>query len=126
VIQDKSTHDSPSKTVKARKKFLLNQQKKSFDMDELVKIKKQLDQVEYLLGRYSDPTTRKRIEIEDEESPIETPVEILAARHNNILLHLQNSSSDINELYKKELELEKVQTLLVKYVEPETQRLKKI
>lgn len=125
MTQDKSFHNSPSKVVKARKKFLLDKLKLTTDAGQLETIKKQLEEVEYLLTRYSDPTTRKRIEIKREHVPNETPIEILEARHNNILLHLQNSVDNIDELYKTEKELEKVQTFLGKYVEPQTQRIKK-
>jgi hypothetical protein len=125
MTQDKSFHNSPSKAVKARKKFLLNKQKNTTDAVELESIKKQMEEVEYLLTRYSDPTTRRIIKKNGEHLPNETPAEVLEARHNNILLHLQNSVDDIDELYKTEKELEEVQSLLVKYVEPDTQRIKK-
>jgi hypothetical protein len=130
MAQDKSFHNSPSKVVKARKKFLLNQQKHTTDVGELNAIKKQMEEIEYLLTRYADPTTRRVIKKEGERQPNETPIEVLEARHNNILLHLQNSVvqnsvDDINELYRTEKELEKVQTLLTRYIEPQTQRVKK-
>jgi hypothetical protein len=125
MTQDKSFHNSPSKVVKARKAYLLTKQKLTTDTVELEAIARQMKEIEYLLNRYSDPTTRRRIERKDEHQPIETPIEILEARHNNILLHLQRPIDDIDELYKTEKQLEKVQTLLGKYIEPETQRIKK-
>jgi hypothetical protein len=125
MTQDKSFHNSPSKVVKARKKFLLEKQKHTTDSGELKTIQKQLEEIEYLLTRYSDPTTRRRIETGGQHQPNETPIEILQARHNNILLHLQTPVEDIDVLYKTEKELENVQTLLEKYVEPDTQRIKK-
>jgi hypothetical protein len=122
--QDKSLHNSPSDAVKARKKFLLDKQERTTDARELESIRKQLQEVEYLLTRYADPTTRKRIERKDEHLPDETPIEILEARHNNILLQIQKAADNIDELYKTEKELENVQTLLGKYIEPQTQRIK--
>src|SRR5688500_11943423 len=114
--QDKSFHNSPSKVIKARKKFLLDKQKITTDAVELEGIKKQMKEIEYLLTRYADPTTRRKIERGDGHLPNETPIEILQARHNNILLQIQRSADDIDELYKTEKQLEKVQTLLRKYI----------
>jgi hypothetical protein len=125
MTQDGSFHNSPSKVVKARKKFLLMKQKLTKDAVELEMIDRQMQEVEYLLTRYSDPTTRRKIERKDEHLPDETPIEILEARHNNILLQIQRSADSVDELYKTEKQLEKVQTLLSKYVEPKTQRIKK-
>lgn len=124
MTQDKSFHNSPSKVVKARKKFLLKKQKLTTDAGELESIRKQMLEVEYLLTRYSDPTTRRRIKRKGEHPPDETPIEILEARHNNILLQIRRAADDIDELYKTEKQLEKVQTLLGKYIEPQTQRIK--
>jgi hypothetical protein len=123
--QERSFHNSPSKVVKARKKFLLEKQKHTTDIGELKTIQKQLEEIEYILTRYSDPTTRRRIETGGQHQPNETPIEVLQARHNNILLHLQTPIEDIDALYKTEKELENVQTLLGKYVEPDTQRIEK-
>lgn len=125
MTQDRSFHNSPGKVLKARKKFLLHQQKLTTDAVELAAIKKQLEEVEYLLTRYSDPTTRRPIQTNGEDQLPETPAEILQARHNNILLHLQTSVNTVDELYQIEKELETIQTQLVKYVEPETQKIRK-
>src|SRR5688572_20569623 len=123
--QERSFHNSPSKVVKARKKFLLEKQKHTTAIGELKTIQKQLEEIEYLLTRYSDPTTRRRIETGGQHQPNETPIEVLQARHNNILLHLQRPIEDIDELYRTEKQLENVQALLGKYVEPNTQRIEK-
>jgi hypothetical protein len=125
MTQDRSFHNSPSKVIKARKKFLLEKQKLTTDIGELETIKKQMQEIEYLLTRYSDPTTRRRIETGGQHQPNETPIEVLQARHNNILLHLQRPVDNIDELYKTEKELENVQALLARYVEPDTQRIMK-
>jgi len=62
MTEDKSVHNSPSKAIKARKKFLLDKQKITTNSDELAEIKKELKEVEYLLTRYSEPTTRRKLE----------------------------------------------------------------
>lgn len=54
-------NNTPSKLVKARKKELLDRQKLTTDPVELEKIRKLLEEVEYLLGRYAEPTTRRKI-----------------------------------------------------------------